>query len=454
MHKSLQLLFFLIGFSFLQAQNKNLLYGFDEIPQTMLQNPAVHPTYKAHIGIPFLSGIHFNAGITGITIADVFRNDNVDFNSKVRNAIQKLSDSDYLSFNHQIEILSGSYRINPKDYLSIGFYTEIDFFGNFPKDIVELINEGNAAHINRSFLVSQVNLKSEAISVLHAGISRKMNEKFTLGARLKIYSGIANITTTGNTGSFTTRLGQNNIYTHTLNNINFNTYSSGVFFDRDITSSDIFGKAFFSNLGLGFDVGFEYQLNKQTTVTASLLDVGFVSYSKDIKNTTLKGDYNFSGIEFQYDSSNTDYWQNLIDDFKTQVPSEENKESYSVMRPIKLNVSYKHSWGRSRNEETCSDISYKDYYNNAVGAQLFSVFRPTGPKFALTGFLERKFSKSINTKITYTIDDFSYTNFGLGVSTKIGKFHLYGLVDNIFELSDIADAHTASFQLGMNLIFN
>ncbi|KAB1155214.1 hypothetical protein F7018_12105 [Tenacibaculum aiptasiae] len=435
------------------SQNRPLLYDFDEIPQTMLLNPSVRPGYKAHIGIPLLSGIHFNAGLSEITVADLFRNDNVDFNIKVRNAIDRVSVGDYVSFNHQIEVLSGSYRLNDKDFLSAGFYTEIDFFANYPKDVIDLINDGNAANLNRTFLVSQVNVKADALSVLHVGLSRKINSQFTLGGRFKIYSGIANVTSTNNTGSFTTRLGQNNIYTHTINNLNFNGYSSGLYYENDITASDIVGKAFFSNLGLGIDIGFSYQLDQQTKITASLLDIGFVSYSSDIRNVTAKGDYTFSGIEFLYDSTNTNYWENLKDDFKQQVPSEENEEAYSVMRPIKFNASYKYGWGRSRNEENCSDMSYKEYYNNSIGAQLFSVFRPTGPKFALTGFYERKLSGKINTKFTYTIDDFSYTNIGLGLSSKIGKFHVYGLVDNIFGLADLVDTNTASFQFGMNIIF-
>ncbi|WP_428743003.1 DUF5723 family protein [Tenacibaculum sp.] len=419
----------------------------------MLLNPGVQPTYKGHIGIPFLSGIHSNIGTSEVTFADLFRNDNVDFNIKVRNAISRITSDDYVSFNNQIEILSGSYKLNNKDYLSVGFYTEIDVFSNYPKDIIELVNDGNGTNLNKTFLLSQVNVKAEGISVLHAGISRKLNSKLTVGTRLKIYSGIANIMSTNNTGSFYTELGSDNIYTHYLSNLNFNGYSSGVSFDREVTSKDIISKAFFKNLGLGFDIGIVYQLDKQTRLTASLLDIGFVNYSEDIKNIRARGSYTFSGIEFQYDSANSNYWEDLKNDLESRVPSGENKESYSVMRPIKFNASYKYSWGRSRNEKNCSDMTYRDFYNNAVGAQLFSVFRPTGPKIALTGFYEKRLSKKINTKLTYTIDDFSYKNFGFGLSTKIGKFQLYGLIDNIFELTDIADSNSASFQMGINLIF-
>ena len=451
---------FIVGLLFtktLISQNKQVLYGFDAIPQTLMLNPGANLNYKYHLGIPVLSGISFQAGITGITVADLFRNDNIDFTTKFLNVIDKLTADDYIQVHSQIEILNAGYQLNKRDYLSVGFYSEIDAFGSIPKDFLILIRDGNSAHLNKSFLLSQGSFKAEAIGVLHAGISRKINQKFTVGARIKIYSGIFNTTSTNNTGSFTTSLSQANEYSHSLNNINATVYSSGFYDENDkvISPSDLIGRAFLSgNIGLGFDVGFTYQLDNQTEISASLLDVGFVNYSKDVLNSKIVGDYVFSGLDFQYDGFNNDYWQNLNNDFKSKVLSDKNRESYIVIRPIKFNSSYKYSWGKSRNEENCSDMSYKNFYDNSLGAQLFSVFRPTGIKMALTGFYERKLSNTFNTKFTYTIDDFSSSNVGVGISAKIGKVNVYGMLDNLLKITDIADANNVSFQLGINLIYN
>jgi hypothetical protein len=451
---------FIVGLMFAQtliSQNKQILYGFDAIPQGVLLNPGANTNYKYHIGIPALSGVSFQAGITRITAADLFRNDNIDFTTKFLNTIDKLSADDYIQIHSQIEILNTGYQLNKRDYLSVGFYTELDAYGSIPKDALVLLRDGNRTHINKFFLLSQISFKAEAIGVLHAGISRKINQKFTAGARMKIYSGIFNTTSTSNTGSFTTRLSQNNEYSHSLNNINATVFSSGFYDknDKSINPSDLVGRAFLSgNIGLGFDVGFTYQLDNQTEITASLLDVGFISYSKDVLNSRIEGDYVFSGLDFQYDGSNNDYWQNLNNDFKSKVLTEKNRESYSVIRPIKFNSSYRYSWGKSRGEENCSDTSYKNFYDNSIGVQLFSVFRPSGPKVALTGFYERKLSNIFNTKFTYTVDDFSYSNIGIGLSVKVGKVNVYGMLDNLLKITDIADSNNTSFQLGINLIYN
>ena len=56
-------------------------------------------------------------------------------------------------------------------------------------------------------------------------------------------------------------------------------------------------------------------------------------------------------------------------------------------------------------------------------------------------------------KATYTLDTFSYTNIGLGLSGNIGKFNVYLLADNLLEYRDLAKANSLSFQFGFNFIF-
>lgn len=446
------------------SQNKQILYGFDKIPQTLLLNPGGETTYKYHIGIPFVSGNSVNANISGVTVADVFRDDGIsffpgsDFNVKLRNAISNIDKDDYAYLNVQTEVLNGGYKINSRDYLSVGFYSEADVFVAMPKDIFTLALEGNEAYLNKSFSLSQVSVKADVLGVFHVGVSRKFNSRFTAGARLKMYSGSASIYSTSNSGTFTTKKGTKGVYEHNLSGIDAAVYSSGIYNQNDevdITVDNAFSRTFFGgNFGLGADFGLTYYWNEQLQFTASVLDVGFVRYSKNTRNVKVRGDYTFSGVDLAFDGGSTDYWAQLTEDFDSKLPRENNRESYLTMRPIKVNGSIRYGFGKSRNMANCHDISYKDFYDSAVGGQLYTVFRPNGPKFALTGFYERKFSKYINTKFTYTIDDFSYTNVGFGVSANVWKLNVYGMVDNIFELTDIADANRASFQLGINFVFN
>ena len=438
------------------SQNKQVLYDFAGLPQTLLLNPGLETNYKYHIGVPLLSGFSTELASTGFTIADIFGVDNRTINDKIAAVLEDLDIRDYLKFNSQIEVFSAGFRFDDKTYFSFGFYQEFDAIGYFPKDIITLLNEGNAAYLNRSFDASQLLYKLEFLGVIHAGITRKVNDKWTIGGRFKIYSSALNLQSTNNSGTLTTNLGDNNIYIHHLDNINVNLQTSGLIQDDEyINDPGTFLKNTFlgGNLGLGLDFGVTYQISPQLQFSGSLLDVGFVNHKKNIKNTLTEGSFTFEGLQFGYDESNRNYWEELDNELKEQLPTVENQESYISWRPAKFNAAIKYSFGEKRSKY-CYDDTYKDFYTDALGAQLYSVFRPLSQQFALTGFYEKSFSHKLHTKVTYTVDNYSYYNIGVGVSAQVWKINFYGILDNIAELTDISSANNVSLQFGFNLLFN
>ena len=196
------------------AQNKPIGYDFAELPQTLLLNPAEETNYKFHIGLPLLSGFSTEIGSTGFVLNDIFTRDNRSINDKIATLVNTVNADDFLKINTQIEVLNAGFRLNDEMYLSFGFYEELEAIGYFPKDFLVLFTEGNNQYINRNFSISQVNYKLDFLGVFHAGISKKMNEKLTLGARFKIYSSAINYESKNNTGTFTTVEGSNNLLTH------------------------------------------------------------------------------------------------------------------------------------------------------------------------------------------------------------------------------------------------
>lgn len=441
----------------LVAQNKQVLYNFAELPQTLLLNPASETNYKFHIGVPLLSGFSSQIASSGIVLTDIFAIDNLNINDKISSILNNINVRDFIKFNSQIEVISGGYRLNDEIYLSFGFYEEIDAISYFPKDFLVLFNEGNEQYINRSFSASQINYKVDVLGVLHAGISKKVNENLTLGGRFKIYSSALNLESKNNTGIFTTVQGTNNIYTHYLNDVNVNFRTSGlVENDEYIDDPNTFLKNTFfgSNLGIGLDFGVTYHLTPQIEFSGSILDLGFINHKKNIKTTTTEGSFVFEGVEFLYNpNSSVNYWNQIDDRFKEELPTTDNQESYISWRPTKLNAALKYSFGERRSL-VCYDNSLKDFYTDALGVQFYSVFRPLSPQLALTAFYQKSITNKIHTKITYTVDDFSYSNIGAGLSAQFGIVNFYGMVDNILEYQNLSSANSISFQLGFNLIFN
>jgi hypothetical protein len=445
---------FLIGLNSF-SQNKQVLYDFAGLPQTLLLNPGLETDYKFHIGVPLLSGFSSEIKSTGFSLAEIFSVNNNTINDKISAVLNKIDANDYLKVNTQIEVFSAGFRFDKKTYVSFGFYQELDAIGYFPKDALTLINEGNTSYLNKSFSISEMIYKLDVLGVIHAGISRKVSDKLTLGGRFKVYSSALNIETTNNSGTFTTRLGNNNIYVHHLDNVNFNTRTSGLISNNEYisdASTYIENSLLGGNLGAGIDLGFTYHVTPQLQLSGSLIDLGFVQHTKNIKNKLIVGSFTFEGIEFEFDS-NRNYWGELDAALKEQLPIVDNQDSYTSWRPAKVNAAIKYSFGEKRSKY-CYDNTLKDFYTNAFGAQLYSVFRPLRQQFALTSFYEKSFSNKLQAKITYTIDDYSYYNIGVGVSAKIWKINFYGILDNLTKLSDISNSNNVSLQFGFNLLFN
>ena len=185
--KKIVLLIFLISAISLKSQQK-LAFSFAESPQTLLLNPGAETNFRSHYGIPMLSNFSFDLGITGFTLNDLFSNDSRAFKTRFEAVLNKINSTDYVSFNTQVEVLNVGFRLDKKTYLSFGFYEELDFISYMPKDFIELFYYGNQPFLNRSFSLSQVSMKGDFLGVLHAGISKKINEKLNVGARVKIYS--------------------------------------------------------------------------------------------------------------------------------------------------------------------------------------------------------------------------------------------------------------------------
>jgi hypothetical protein len=445
---------FLIGLNSF-SQNKQVLYDFAGLPQTLLLNPGLETDYKFHIGVPLLSGFSSEIKSTGFSLSEIFAVNNNSITDKISAVLNKIDADDYLKVNTQIEVFSAGFRFDKKTYISFGFYQELDAIGYLPKDAFTLINEGNTSYLNKSFSISEMIYKLDVLGVIHAGISRKVSDELTLGGRFKVYSSALNLETSNNSGTFTTGLGNNNMYIHQLDNVNLNLRTSGLRSNNEYisdASTYIENSLLGGNLGAGIDLGFTYHATPQLQFSGSLIDFGFVHHTKNIQNQLIVGSFTFEGIEFEFDS-NRNYWQELDAALKEQLPIVENQESYTSWRPAKLNAAIKYSFGEKRSKY-CFDNTLKDFYTNAFGAQLYSVFRPLRQQFAFTSFYEKSFSNKLQAKITYTIDDYSYNNIGVGVSAKIWKINFYGILDNLTKLSDISSSNKASLQFGFNLLFN
>jgi Family of unknown function (DUF5723) len=439
------------------SQNKQILYNFTSVPQSMLSNPGADVQYNWFVGIPLLSGFSANVGSTGFSVYDLFANNGVDFNTKLRDVVFSTSRNDKLSLNQQLEIFSGGFQLGDwqnKSFISFGIYQETDVLTYMPRDYAILALDGNQNYLGKVFDMGDLNARAEMLSVFHIGYHKKVNDKLILGARGKIYSSIFNVSSTKNSGYFYTIQGTNSVYDQVISaNALVNTSGLTNYLENysGNAGSDIMKKTLLGgNLGLGLDLGLTYYPQENLQITASLIDIGFIKHTKEVESYRLKGFYNYVGLTPDFILGNSN---DILQEFEDAIPLDTLQSKYTTSRPLKFNSSIQYSFGDGRDSDCNCSGGNEIKYTNSVGAQLFVMSAPRSPLAAITGFYRRQLFNGLEMKATYTIDSYSAKNIGLGLSTTIGKVNFYLLADNLLEYADISKANSMSVQMGLNIIF-
>lgn len=470
----------LILFShFGMGQNMQLLYDFDELPQTLMLNPGSEVDFYKHVGIPLFSNVYFQFGASnpGVSYNSVLNGTN-SFNERLTNLYaEDPSSEDVYVINQQWEVFNIGFRLNdPRYYLSLGMYQEANAFGGYPEEMMDLFFKGNDQNndgipeTDDPFGISELTALAELIGVWHAGVNMKVNDRLTVGGRLKLYSGVLSMQTKGNEGIYS--LSQSNFgYQHVFSGVSAGVNTSGLIND-DGTSAiegpeELFSSFFFGggNYGLGIDLGFTLKTSDEITISGSVLDLGYVNFANEVTTYEIQEDFAIEDEPFfPPEGQEVDYWNELWNEYYDggllEVLDTLNT-SYTQMRSVKLYGSVKKTVERRnrknpvfRNVRGQDPDAYKRKLETEYGLQLHSEIRPTTVLWAVTGFYSREFTDMINAKVTYTVDRFSFYNIGVGLSARINRFNLFIAADNLLALPQVRDSNYQSVQLGMNLIFN
>ncbi|WKK66776.1 DUF5723 family protein [Lutimonas zeaxanthinifaciens] len=458
------------------CRNMQVLYDFDQLPQTLMLNPGTIVDYDKHFGVPLLSNVY---GMAGSSSRDVNYNNLVadaeDDGDVIRNLYNLgLESNEIFVFNQQIELINIGLRLkNPDYYLSFGMYQQTDGFSGYPEDLADLFFKGNDQDENGvpefydPFMADDVNSVFELVGVFHVGINKRVNEQLTIGGRFKLLSGSLGLQTGNNNGTYFLDLDplSSRPYQHTYEDLNVRLNTAGFLDPFDLSNdlgqpSELFAGLFFINgsMGAAIDMGFTYKVDDELSFSGSILDIGMISFQH--KLTTIEFEDDIIASEDYYDPSGgeLDYWRTLY--LTDQLPLLTEEKGFSYFRSPKINGSMKFKRYRKTKAKnyafrnvSCDEDYTGDILESAYGMQVYTAFRPKTPVWAVTGFYSREFTPNLSAKATYTVDKFSFYNIGMGLSAHIKNFNIYATADNLVALTSIRNSNYQSVQFGMNFIF-
>ncbi len=452
MKKIVIFLVLMLNINDLKAQFHSVDYDFGAGAQVLQTNPGTAYEYKSYFGIPLLTHTQLFAGNSGFALLDLFGTQH-SFEQNVFTTLDQISNTDNLLVNYRQDLFGMGFTTENGTLHHFGLYWELDHITYFPADMIRLGFEGNASHLNDVYEAKYLATQTNLIQTLYYGMDKKVNSRLNLGFRVKLYSGLANVQSVYNKGKFYTTEGTHNYYAHHLEDIDIEGQTSG--FNEDADGVGYYSnKLFYSgNYGPGLDLGLSYQSNDNLRFSLSLLDLGFIYYSKDVHNYKIEGNYTYEGANVQFPENNfIDYWDNVKEEFKDKIKRSENTSGYISYRPATLYGSMRYGLGNLRQQDCADLLNPKTAFTDFFGLIGYAQYRPLNIHWGASLYYEKRWSKYFATRINYTADNYSYTSIGAGLVLNMGRFQLYTTVDNLIGLSNLAKSQKQSISFGLNII--
>jgi len=445
------------------AQNSQVMYHMN-LPQRHFLNPALRSTNSVYIGLPVISGINLNINNNFINFSDVFMNSGDSVISilhpgyELGDFIKKIKDVNAIEPQVMLQLFGLGFSAGGDLYVFLDINERVEANIALPGDILRLGFLGNEQFVGNKMDLSS--LRSDVMWYHEAGLgfSKNITDRLRIGVKGKMLMGIATVSVDNRSLGVTV----NEDYTHIFDadlTVNLsapataymnaeNTIDSVVFDDSafDETSGiiDYFLKT--GNKGLGLDIGAEYTFSDRLRASASITDLGFIKWKRDITNLKAESRFEFSGLDMLEVYNGTITFDSLANEMLDSLSN-----SFSVARdntPFTTYLPFGVSVGGS----------YNLTKNFSVGVLSYIRFIGKQVKEALTLSANVNLGNALSTTLAYTAANHRYDNLGLGLSLRGGWFQFYFLADripvtwNTLKSSDFETPKPVSALFGENAI--
>lgn len=291
-----------------QAQYLRSSYFMEGTSARLQLNPGLQPT-KGYFNMPIIGSFNMSASSNVLGTSDII--DLMDSGSDLYSndkLFDRLKADNRLNVNLNTDILSfGWYR--GKGFWSVNVGLRADFGAALAKDMFSMMRTMNGfaledvAGTNQSYSLSNQTLNMKAYAEVGLGYSRRITEKLTVGGRVKVLLGLARAEM--NINQFDLNLDVPNLrnyqddasrgelspsdwygkgYSYAADgNVITTLKGGGMTFDNNgmIDNFDLdAGDLGIAGSGFGIDLGASYKVWDNLTVSASILDLGFLKWKE------------------------------------------------------------------------------------------------------------------------------------------------------------------------------
>ena len=312
------------------AQQVTTLYFLENAPMRHTINPALQPVSNGYINFSPLGWMTLSAGNNSLTVSDVLFVD--PETKKTITPLHPHADKQaFLRSLHSMTLMDASmnfswlnmgFRIKENGYLMIGINERIEAGGTLPKPMFDFVLGGGMTNLTQgsinTFNLSGLGAGGTAFTEIGAGYSHRINEKWTIGGKLKLLLGTMDATvrskTLGIDASTDAWRIKGDMAVEMAGPLNFdklpdmnerrlidviNEFSGGgatpIAIDSLINLRNIPGLLKPSGYGAAIDFGFVWKPIEHLQITGALNDLGFI-YWTNAKKYTASMDTTFNGV--------------------------------------------------------------------------------------------------------------------------------------------------------------
>ena len=424
------ILFFFIGGQ-LFGQSELNAYFLKDVGASQYLNPANNQEAKLSWYLPNGYYIH---GSEGPGFFNLIK-DNV-FN--LENINDKIEENNSVLYGFQGSL--GSLHLNYSNFSfhigqNLKSFTQVDY-NNL---LFEVLLNGNAQFIGETINIGPY-VNTTLYNEFYLGFGVKL-QNLQLGARIKRLYGYANAYTPRHEFSLYTndeiyQLDFNteyHLYTNLApDSLSFENPGFSDFFDFNQIAGNLI-----NNKGWAFDFGLKADILDQFTISASLLDMGYINWKNGTTKITTQGNFEFEGldlVELITDSLETSF---EFDSLASIIDVQTSKESYRAGIPVKFYLGLQYYPTEQWEVNTVFYNSYSTGRSHP-GLQIGAKYKP---------------SQYFHTSVFYTWNRFAAFNLGVSAEAHLAWFHTFLVMDNLIDIIRPATGNYFNIRAGVQIDF-
>lgn len=443
------LLLLLVGYFTVGSAQDNTLFFLRSLPQKSNINASVIPEGKAFIGFPALSSVHYDYYNSAFALKDVLhlgtgaRADSlvIDMNGfanslSPNNVLFNEFSNTWLTFGFKVKSSFFTFALSTK-YKSKFFYPAS--IGDIPKG-----NYDYSSGQVQTLSTTGTNFNTIAYNELALGYAKVINEKVTVGGRIKFLQGLGDVhtervdidvATTSNSEMTIT----SDILIKTSLPLEVELDSMG-YVESVSSNSDMEISRFFDNRGFGIDLGATYKPIPKLVLGIALNDIGYIRWSAYPNTFTSNATFKYSGVDLSdmfIDGNNSSkYFDQMKDSIKSSFIVTNTASNYTT--GLQGNIVLSGNYQMLKWLDLGALVKSQFYYGQAY------------PSLGLACAMSP--SKLFSSTVSYSMRKGSYNNLGVGFAFNPGALQFYLAVDNISNAFALENAKAINMKFGINFI--